>query len=276
MNCDQIQTLLIDYDEGRLGPAETAEVRLHLETCAACSRELAAVRELNLALRNIPAPVPSPRVRAAFYAWLESEKESLAKSRAEAASVRLSWARRAFSPMVTIAAACTIFGVGLWIGNGNRERAAREQAIDRDAIARELANLRSQVQSTQDVVAWSMVQQGSPTERLKTVLSLNSPTASTRPGTIDELLGILAYDGSVSVRLNAVEALLPHADAAMVRFAVASALPRETSPLVQLAMIDFLAATRDPSAASTLENFAQSDTQSDEVRDAARHALAQM
>ena len=42
------------------------------------------------------------------------------------------------------------------------------------------------------------------------------------------------------------------------------------------AMIDLLAATRDPVAASALEKFSANESQGEAVRDAARYALAQM
>jgi HEAT repeat protein len=96
------------------------------------------------------------------------------------------------------------------------------------------------------------------------------------PHAVDELLSALAFDASSSVRLNAVEALYRHADQSPVRNAIASALPRESSPVVQLAMIDLLAATRDPVAASALEKFSANESQGEAVRDAARYALAQM
>jgi hypothetical protein len=57
---------------------------------------------------------------------------------------------------------------------------------------------------------------------------------------------------------------------------VASALPREPSPLVQVAMIDFLATTRDPAALSALEDVSRSATCDQAVRTAARRALAQL
>jgi len=57
---------------------------------------------------------------------------------------------------------------------------------------------------------------------------------------------------------------------------VLATLPREQSPLVQLAMIDFLVAARDREAAPELERMARSETVDRAVRDAAQRALAQL
>ncbi|MEO6569777.1 MAG: hypothetical protein ABIO94_13520, partial [Opitutaceae bacterium] len=74
----------------------------------------------------------------------------------------------------------------------------------------------------------------------------------------------------------ALEALYPHADLDVVRAGVLSALPREQSPLVQVAMIDFLAAARDRAAAPALDRISRSDTMDRNVRAAAMRALNQL
>jgi hypothetical protein len=53
-------------------------------------------------------------------------------------------------------------------------------------------------------------------------------------------------------------------------------LPREQNPLVQLELIDFVAAARDRDAAPVLEKMAKNDAVDRTVRDAARRALAQL
>ena len=53
-------------------------------------------------------------------------------------------------------------------------------------------------------------------------------------------------------------------------------IEREQNPLVQLEMIDFIAAAHDTSAAPVLEKLAQNELIESSVRDAARTALAQL
>jgi hypothetical protein len=61
-----------------------------------------------------------------------------------------------------------------------------------------------------------------------------------------------------------------------VRSAITASLPREPSPLVQVTMIDFLAATRDSAAFTTIEGVSHNLNYDPAVREAARRALAQL
>ena len=93
---------------------------------------------------------------------------------------------------------------------------------------------------------------------------------------LNDLIGSLALDPSANVRLRALEALYPHADQEVVRAGVLASLPREQNPLVQVSMIDFLAAARDREAAPALEKISASDSADPSVRDAAKRALTQL
>lgn len=92
-----------------------------------------------------------------------------------------------------------------------------------------------------------------------------------------ELLNTLTFDPSTNVReLSALEALYAHADRDAVRAGVLAALPRENSPLVQVAMIDFVAAARDRAAAPALEEITRTFSLDKAVREAAQRALVQL
>lgn len=275
MNCQRIQESFLDYQDGRLTPAEAAAVRDHLKTCLDCQREWAGLQEISLKLDRLPPVEPSPRLRTQFYAMLETHRRAadsrspfvLVRSRLDRFFTRLLPAR----PALQFALACSLLVVGLLFG----ARYFRPAAPAPDpAVAKELADLRTRIETMDKLVNASLARQ--PTgERLRTVLASSALTDS-GPVIVNGLLTTLAFDPSVNVRLSALEALYPHADQSAVRTAVASALPREPSPLVQVAMVDFLAATRDPSALSTLEDVSLTATYDQAVRTAARRALAQL
>jgi hypothetical protein len=118
-------------------------------------------------------------------------------------------------------------------------------------------------------------QQRPANDRLKTVLtSATQENPSDR--LINELIASLALDSSANVRLQALEALYPYASREVVRAAVLTSLPRESSPLVQVSMIDFLAAARDHEAKPALEKMTTSEAVDVNVRTAAKRALAQL
>jgi hypothetical protein len=62
----------------------------------------------------------------------------------------------------------------------------------------------------------------------------------------------------------------------LVRQGVLASLPREGSPLVQLAMIDFLTSVRDRDAAPAFEALTRDAAIDIAVRDAAQRALVQL
>ena len=118
-------------------------------------------------------------------------------------------------------------------------------------------------------------QQGPATERLREVLaSANADQPNDK--VLDALISAVAFDPSVNVRLRALEALYPHANRNIVREGVLAALPREQNPLVQLELIDFVAAARDRQATPILQTISQNEQANQTVRDAAQRALAQL
>jgi len=59
MNCVQTTTLLDDYADGHLGPAEYEAVTRHVQDCAQCREALEETQRLVGALRQMPLPAPS-------------------------------------------------------------------------------------------------------------------------------------------------------------------------------------------------------------------------
>jgi hypothetical protein len=68
-------------------------------------------------------------------------------------------------------------------------------------------------------------------------------------------------------------ALYSHADQEVVRAAVLACLPREQNPLVQVSMIDFLAAARAREASPELLRIADDEKANADVRESARRAV---
>lgn len=280
MNCQRIQESFLDYQDGHLSPPEASAVREHLKTCLDCQREWAGLQEISLKLDRLPPVAPSPRLRTQFYAMLETHRRAadsrspfvLMRSRIDRIFAALLPAR----PVLQFALACLMLGAGIFFGARYFHPAANEETAKEIAeLKQQLDSTNQRVASTHQLVTYSILQQQSTSERLKTVLA----SLDLKKGdqlVVSDLLSALAFDPSVNVRLSALEALYPHAELPAVRSAVAASLPREPSPLVQVTMIDFLAASRDPAVSSTLEDVSRSQTYDKAVREAARRALAQL
>lgn len=278
MNCTQARDQFSELLDGRLAAHAAADVRAHLASCPDCQREFASLNQTLAALDALPTRAPSPRFRNNFYAMLEEEKNSAASAaaaaRRRARASRLTLFRWILSPL----AACGLLVLGFIAGTRYAPPvptpATTTPATD-PATARELAELRQRVDSMGQLVGYSLLHQDSAPERLKTVLA-SSEKKSADPQVITQLIGALALDPSVNVRLSALDALYPHASDDVVRAGVLASLSREQNPLVQVAMIDFLVAARDREAAGTLEQFTRNDRLDRSVREAAKRGLAQL
>lgn len=278
MNCPRIQEAFLDYQGGTLPSPESAIVREHLKTCLECQRAWADLQQTLRALDRLPVPGPSPRLRVNVYAMIEDAQReadspgpfALARSRLDAFFASFLPSRPAWQFALTVA----LLAIGLW-GGARLFRPAPVVITQPDpATQRELAELRAKVESVDQIVS-STLRQQSATGRLQGVLAaMDAGSADER--LLASLLNTLAFDPSVNVRLGALEALYTHADHDPVRAAVLAALPRERSPLVQVAMIDFVVATGDPATAATLTALTHDDSVDAVVREAAQRGLAQL
>ena len=275
MNCQRVQDNFIDYQDGTLPPDESAQLRAHLANCPTCQREWAALQEMTTRLDALPEAEPSDRLRENFYAMLDTHQReadapspfALARSRID----RFFAALLPEQPALQFAFALALLVCGLLAGQHYLARPA-VPAIDL-ASQQKIKELETRLASVDQLVTYSLLQQQSTSDRLQSVLGamdLKNPDRKV----LADLVGALAFDPSINVRLSAVEALAQHSDDSLVRAGVLSALPRERAPLVQVAMIELLATARDTAATAVFDRLARDEATDTNVRDAARRALA--
>ena len=277
MNCQRVQDSFIDYQDGSLPAEESAQLRAHLASCPVCQREWSALQEITRKLDTLATTEePSPRLREQFYAMLEThQREADAPSPFALARGRIDRFFAALlpaQPALQFALAIALLAGGLFAGQRFLAPAVAVAPTD-DATRKELADLRRQLNSVNDLVTYSIKNQQSTSERMQTVLEkmdLKSPDRKV----LSDLVGSLAFDPSINVRLSAVEALAQHSDDSLVRAGVLSALPRENAPLVQVAMIELLAGAREQEARPLFEKLSRDEAADRNVREAARRALA--
>jgi HEAT repeat protein len=119
----------------------------------------------------------------------------------------------------------------------------------------------------------ALLQQKSTSERIQNVLA-TLDQKSPNEKVLSDLVLAMQIDPSVNVRLSAVEAVTPHAGDKIVRAGLLTALPRESAPLVQVAMIELLATIRETEATPLFERLSRDETADKDVRESARRGLA--
>jgi hypothetical protein len=211
-------------------------------------------------LGAIDAPAPnSERMRARLDAVIDAVEHTHVPARP--------WVFRTHVLQGLAAAAVLVLGVGIgWLARSERTRPAETS---------EIAAMRSEMRDLREMVSLSLMQQQSASERLKGVSwtgQLDRPSGEVVAALLDALL----HDPNVNVRLATIDALERFAARDDVRRGTIEAVQRQGSPLVQIALIDFMVKTHERESAPTLRRLAMDPQVNDAVRARAEWGLQQL
>jgi len=282
MNCTTARDRLPDLLLAPAARAEDADLRAHLAACPDCRNEQASLQRALDALDSAPELKPSPHLRHAVHAAIEEAKReqraALARPSRWSRPAPVAVARRPWRRLMLPLAAAGLVALGFLAGRRSSAPALSPwpAPAGADAVNRQdLARLNARLDAMSQVIASSLLPQRPGNERLQRVLAEGSVAPANRRVTAG-LVQSLALDPSVNVRLSALDALYAHADDPAVRASVVACLDREPSPLVQVAMIDFLVGARDREATPEIRKLAADDRTDLDVRESARRALDQL
>src|SRR5215831_9647332 len=254
MQCEEVREQFADYVIHRVAESRKAQIAEHLDSCEACRIELKELRGLWTQLDDIPPAEPGRNQRARFDLMLESY------TRAQQPPVK-NW-RSALQ--LGLAAATLVLGIGI----GYRIHPS-------SAPTPELAELRNELSETRQMVALSLMQQQSATDRLKGVnwsYRLQEPSADV----MRALLETLMHDSNVNVRLATVDALRQFGKQPVVRRGLIEAMTRQESPMVQIALIDLAVDLHEKESIGTLRELTQDQNLDPAVRDRAQKGLTEL
>jgi hypothetical protein len=265
MKCEEIEELLPDYIQTKLSSDRAASVEEHIGHCPACREEVEIWKKLVL----LPVERPSETSRTRFQAMIESyqegrwEKASLAAERKKFLGLGdlVHWLR---TPSLSAAWACVLLVAGFLGG----------RYIDRDNNSQQLAAVQAELHKTSQLVAISLLQQQSASERLDGVY--RSTRLEPDPQIMDALQHTLRYDNSVDVRLAALDALSHYGKRPEVSRGLVEALDSEQSPMVQVALIDALVDLHDANAVEPLKRLQQTPNLDPTVRKRADWGVRQL
>ena len=276
MNCERIREQIPEALAGRLDRAAREALVEHLEGCAGCRTEVA---ELNAVWRGLetvkagmdaaPDPEGTPGAKVRFQEMLAAYQAGMAAVQPAVPPVvnkpRAAWFPA--QPVWQFAMAAGLLLGGILFGRYWPQAGAGGNS--------EMAQLRAQVENLHQLVAISMLQQQSPSARMRGV-TYSEKIAQPDPQVLDALLQAVNHDSNVNVRLSAVDALQKFAAGPEVALAMVNSIPGQESPLVQIALVDMLVQLDARGVAPALARISK-DTQMDEmVRQRASWALHKM
>jgi hypothetical protein len=269
MNCQEMKNMIPDLLQNGLEGGPNDRYWEHLHSCPNCWQEWQDLHETWTRLGILPEEQPGPELRRNFYRQLETIRREMAAEKAP--PWRQRWRRllpdwRVAVPALRLATAVLVvafgFGIGFMAG-GSREN------------AKKFTRLNQEVELLQQQVSLSLLSQSSASARLQG-LSMTAQMQDPDPALLKMLLEILDNDPSVNVRLSAIDALYLFADHKQVRTALTASLPRQTSPLVQIALIDLMVSLKEKHAAAALKELLNDKQLIPEVRQRAKSGISQI
>ena len=270
MNCKQIEGKFPDFLIGDIDQKSKEEIQTHLASCASCREELESLSAIWTKLGVLPEERPSNGLRTRFYTMLESYKQEHEREKPVARFKKFFegwtarwWPRRpAFQFSLSLALLVIGLSVGYLLNASNGGNG-------------EIAQLREDVHNMQQMVAVSLLDQRSPSERLKGV-SWSSRVERPNAGTLEKLLRTLNNDPNVNVRLSIVDALYLFYGNPIVKEGLIHSLSQQTAPLVQVGIIDLIINMRERKAIESLKNLIQTEQLNPEVKQHAESGIQKL
>ena len=155
------------------------------------------------------------------------------------------------------------------------EKKAAKKAIapkeNPPTIVKEMAELRKEMQMTQELVVLSLLKEQSASARLR---GLNYAAALNQPANvvIEALIKTLREDESVNLRLSAIEAL----ERFKIKSALVEKLTQSTEPIEQLALIESLVRLQAKESLPVLQQLEKNQDTEQLVRLAARNGREEL
>jgi hypothetical protein len=260
MKCEDCRIRMPEYWQDELDGEQRAYMEMHLASCTACREEAETLRNVWRALGEIPEEQPRRELRTRFYERLEAYQHGFAES-GERPLRRPWWT--GMLPQLGLAAAMLIVGFAVGF------------SIDSKRDNAQLAQLRTEVGNMRQMVTLSLLQQQNASDRLKGV-NWAYRFEQSDADVLAALLHTLNHDDNVSVRLAAVDALRTFEGSPVVRKALVQAIPKQDSPMVQIALIDQLTDLHEREAVPVLDSLAKNASANPDVRQRAQWALGRL
>jgi len=253
MTCEKFRESFPAYLAEQLDLKTRREVDAHLAVCQGCQNEFAQIASIWQQLGSIPDEEPTPQLNQRFGMMLSAYQNGLNLNRKTPAFI--SRIRNFFElglfkqPAFQLAIALICFVSGLFIG---------QQLNNGVQTNSEITALKAEVKEMRQMVTLSLLTQSSSSERLRGI-SLSTRLTDPPQPLLSALLNTLNSDPNVNVRLATVDALYLFSDNKPVRTALIQSLAHQTSPLVQIAVIDLLVAIREKSSLDALKKLLEND-----------------
>ena len=274
MQCEEVREQFAAHVANRSGESVHSEITEHLRTCESCRLETKEMTSLWTALGSITTPEPGREARERFDLMLEVYRHGVEQTTPHTFWHGMNtwigswWPRQ---PAMQFGLAALLVGLGIAAGASLRP-AQSPAAVQPGA---EMIAMRNELMEMRQMVALSLMQQQSASDRLRGV---NWSYQLQQPGqeVLSALLDTLMHDSNVNVRLATVDALRQFGNQPIVRRGVIEALNRPESPMVQVALIGLAVDLHEKESIGALRRLSGDQSLDIAVRERAQKGLAEL
>lgn len=237
---------ILTYLQGDLNTRKRKELGKRLSLKGYDLEELDSLRQIDGKLQKISIPKPGEGMDHRFYRMLENHKQEEAmrlglwdriQSRIDELNIRRMGLGLAYSLLLLFIG----WSSGTWLSTDSSTE------IRLTAMSSELREMKT-------MMAVSLLDHPSPTERMKAVQSFSGQVKS-NAAVAQRLLETLDNDPNVNVRLVALEVLVQLVDDPHVREGLIDTIKRQKSPLMQLAITDAMVGLQEREAIDPLKEM---------------------
>ncbi len=268
MKCEEVQQLLIDYQDNKIENALHEELAKHLETCDKCRTEAQEMKSVLQSISEVPFEKPDERLRKNFNTMVQNELNKLHSFTEHNGTTKSKSVIQSFSPLLKIAAGFALLIVGVLIG-------LKLKTVSKSPQSDQLTDLRKEVKEMKEVLMLTMIDQTSASQRIKAV-NYADDISNPNPKVINALINTLNTDRNVNVRLAAAYSLAKFADNASVRDSLVESLGKQTEPIIQVVLINTLAEKREFKAIKPMQEIISNKNSLQEVKDIALKCIKTM
>ncbi len=271
MNCKEFEKKTPDYLAGELDPAALQEYEAHIAGCGVCREEVEELKKIWLSYSELPEEIPSRDLRKKFDIMIETFNTGLESGRNESGAwqklndwISIFWPKQ---PALQFALVLFICLASLFTGFTANEM--------KGSHVSEIAQMRDEVQTLNQLVVLTLLQQNSPSERLKGLNRINY-LENPDEAIINELFSMISSDPNMNVRLASIDILndLPNLD--YFRTKLLSTLIEQSSPLVQMGIIELLITAREKRAKNVFREMLKNHNLDTAVKERLELGIAQL
>jgi hypothetical protein len=253
MEKEKLESLLIDYIDGRLGEAEKQVVEQELVKNADAYTLYEQLKEVIHAMDRSAHLEPSVKLRKSFDAMIAEEMASSKQP-------KTIFFQPAFYRVAAAVALLVVGGgIGFWISQHQRQQ-------------EEIARLKEDLQKTKDLMMARLDNEQSPSQRILGVMAAYE-VSTADVEIVDALVRTMNEDPNSNVRLAAIDALKKFHQEPRVRKALIAALGTQTDPIVQIALIQLMVDMKETQAVKSLQKIIDNNDVLPVVKDEAHAGI---